>query len=290
MKILLFGGSGQLGFEIQKRAVDLNFEVISPVVKEVNISEGNQVSFLAAQLKPDIILNCAAYTAVDKAEVEEEIAHRINCIGAKNVALAARQISARLIHISTDYVFDGSLQRPLTEDDIVNPINVYGKTKLAGEKEILSIYPEGSLIVRTSSLYGQRGVNFVKTMIDLFRSKELVRVVIDQVMSPTWSGWLAEALLDLGRIKTNGIVHASCSGQVSWYDFAKSIFELSNPRLEPHPNLKIEPILASEFQRPAKRPPFSVFNCAKLANLLSRQPLNWEEALKIHLREIGIMA
>src|SRR5690606_17770825 len=156
MKILLFGGSGQLGHEIIKRANDLNFEVISPVTSEVNISEEKQVRYLAKQIQPDIIYNCAAYTAVDKAEEEPDRCFLINRDGARNAALAAKDVNTRLIHISTDYVFTGDGSNPLTEEDIANPINIYGQAKLAGENEILEHYPEKSLILRTSSLYGQK--------------------------------------------------------------------------------------------------------------------------------------
>lgn len=288
MKILLFGGSGQLGYEIQTRSYDLNFEVVSPVASEINISEGQQVAYLAEQIKPDLIVNCAAYTLVDKAEEERETAHKINCIGARNVAQAAKAINARLIHISTDYVFDGETDRALDEEHQTNPLNVYGQTKLEGEREIQKLYSEGSLILRTSSLYGQRGQNFVRTMLDLFRTKDTVRVVKDQIMSPTWAGWLAEVILDLGRINVSGIVHASCAGETSWFDFAAKILELSKDGLGNDIKVKLEPITAAEFSRPAKRPRYSVLDTSKLAGILGRKAITWEEGLERHLKEIGI--
>ncbi|MCO6432355.1 MAG: dTDP-4-dehydrorhamnose reductase [Deltaproteobacteria bacterium] len=288
MKILLFGGSGQLGFEIQKRALDLNFEVVSPFTSEVNISEETQVLYLCSQTQPDVILNCAAYTAVDKAEEEKDLCFKINRDGARNVALGARQTGAKLIHISTDYVFDGEKGSPLTEDDPVNPLSVYGMSKLDGEREILKHYPDRTIIVRTSSLYGQKGVNFVRTMLDLFHSRDLVRVVNDQVASPTWAGWLAEALLDISRMEVTGVLHAACSGETSWFDFAKRILDWSS-NLEPHPGLRLEPISAAELGRPARRPRYSVLDCGKLTDLLGRAPMHWEEGLKAHLREIGML-
>jgi dTDP-4-dehydrorhamnose reductase len=292
MKILLFGGSGQLGYDIQVRAHDLNFDVVSPVISEVNISERKQVEYLASELKPDLIVNCAAYTAVDKAEVEKEEAYSINCLGAKHVALAAKKSSSRLIHISTDYVFAGDSQIPLNEEMPTSPLNVYGQSKLDGEVEILKNYPEHSLILRTASLYGQRGVNFVRTMLELFRTKSEVKVVEDQVMSPTWSGWLAEAILDLGRMDHAGIMHATCSGHTTWFDFACSIRKnatmLETTMLEASPDLKITPILAKDFARPARRPQFSVLDCSKLTKALGRAPMPWEDALKAHLKEIGM--
>lgn len=160
MKILLFGGSGQLGYEINTRADDLNFQVVSPVTSEVNISEGEQVLALAKKLTPSVIINCAAYTAVDKAEEEREKAHLINCVGAENVANAALVIGARMIHLSTDYVFNGEFSAPISEDVQTDPINVYGETKLAGEQKIAQILGPRVLVVRTSSLHGQRGGEF----------------------------------------------------------------------------------------------------------------------------------
>lgn len=288
MKILLFGGSGQLGYDIQIRAQDLNFEIVSPVISEVNISEGPQVEYLASKIKPDLIINCAAYTAVDQAEKDKDEAYKINSVGARNIAQAAKSSGSRLIHISTDYVFDGKSNSPLTEEAPTNPLNVYGQSKLAGEKEILGLYPERSLIVRTSSLYGRRGVNFVRTMLELFRTKKEVRVVSDQYMSPTWAGWLAEVLLDLGRINVSGIVHATGAGETTWFDFANAILRNAK-RLEAQDELKIIPITAEEFARPAKRPQYSVLDCSKLKGVLGRSPMMWEDALKAHLREISMM-
>ena len=288
MKILLFGGSGQLGFEIIKRANDLNFEIISPVTSEVNISEEKQVRFLAKQVQPDIIFNCAAYTAVDKAEEDIERCFQINRDGARNAALAAKDASTRLIHISTDYVFDGDGSSPLDESTPTNPLNVYGKSKLAGEEEILKTYPEKSLILRTSSLYGQHGVNFVRTMLELFKTKETLKVVSDQYMSPTWAGWLAEVMLDLSRINANGVMHACCKGETNWHEFANTILEISRDKVHPKENLKIDTVEAVNYPRPAKRPTYSVMNCKKLSTVLGRAPITWQEALNLHLVEIGM--
>jgi dTDP-4-dehydrorhamnose reductase len=288
MKILLFGGSGQLGFEIIKRANDLNFEIISPVTSEMDISEEKQVRFLAKQVQPDIIFNCAAYTAVDKAEEDIERCYQINRDGARNAALAAKDVSTRLIHISTDYVFEGNKHSALSEDEETGPLNQYGKSKLAGEAEIMKFYPDKSLILRTSSLYGQKGVNFVRTMLELFRTKELVKVVNDQFMSPTWAGWLAEVMLDLSRIKASGIVHACCKGETNWFEFAGLILEEARGKLNPKENLELAPIPASDYARPAKRPAYSVMDCSKLAKLLGREPISWQEGLRFHLSEIGM--
>jgi dTDP-4-dehydrorhamnose reductase len=192
-----------------------------------------------------------------------------------------------MIHISTDYVFDGNGTEPISEEHKTNPVSVYGASKLEGEQKVLEIAGAQALVVRTSSLHGQRGVNFVHTMIDLFSKRDLVKVVSDQYMSPTWAGWLAEVLLDLGRIKCDGVVHASCAGIISWYDFAKEILDQVRPTLENGANVRVETISASEFGRPAKRPSYSGFDCTKLSRILGRKPIPWQEGLKAHLRDIG---
>lgn len=287
MKILLFGGAGQLGFEIQKRAFDLDFEVVSPVLSEVDITNEHQVQFLAQKVRAELVVNCAAYTAVDKAEVEQAEAYKINRDGAAVVARAARDSGARMIHVSTDYVFDGTLDKPIDEEHKPNPINVYGASKLAGEIEVEKILGKRSLIVRTSSLHGQRGENFVHTMVKLFSEREVVKVVNDQWMSATWAGWLAEALLDLGRIDCGGTVHASCAGALTWFDFAAAILEQIKEKNEAARRCKLEATTAAAFARPAKRPTYSVFDCTRLSSLLGRKPISWQDGLRSHLREIG---
>lgn len=287
MKILLFGGSGQLGFEVQKRAFDLDFEVVSPVMSEVDITNISQVNFLTQKVRPDLVVNAAAYTAVDKAESEQDEAFKINRDGAGVVAQASREVGCRMIHVSTDYVFEGNGNTPLTERSLTNPLNVYGASKLAGEQQVLSILGKRGLVVRTSSLHGQRGENFVHTMIKLFSERELVKVVSDQWMSPTWAGWLAEVLLDLGRIECDGVVHASCAGAICWYDFAFAILESVRTKNENARRCKLEKTSVNEFVRPAKRPLYSVMDCTRLTSLLGRRPIPWQEGLRSHLSEIG---
>ena len=287
MKILLFGGAGQLGREVDKRARDLNFEVVSPVISELDISEEKQVRFLASQLKPEIIINCAAYTAVDKAESEPDVAFKINAQGAANAALAALDSGARLIHISTDYVFSGEGNVPLKEDAPTSPRSVYGRSKLEGEHEVERILKGEGLIVRTSSLHGRYGGNFVHTMLKLFDEKKTVRVVNDQWMSPCWAGFLAEVLLDLARLQTQGTLHVACGGVITWFDFARKILELAYPHASPGERSVVEPQAMSELDRPAPRPQYSAFDLTRLSELLGRPPLPWEQGLEHHLREIG---
>ncbi|MFO0416774.1 MAG: dTDP-4-dehydrorhamnose reductase [Pseudomonadota bacterium] len=289
MKILLFGGSGQLGFEVRKRAADLNFEVVSPVTQEVNITDLEQVSKLFDNLRPSVVINSAAYTAVDKAEEEREKAWAINADGVANIASVCAKNETRLIHISTDYVFDGLLGRPLREDDQVNPVSEYGRSKLAGEEHVRELLGERGSVVRTQALYGQKGVNFVHTMLKLFAERESLKIVDDQWVSPTWAGWLAEVLLDLVRMPVGGVLHASCNGTVSWYEFASAIHALATPSFEGRRMARLEKTTALELARPATRPVFSAFDTSKLASTLGRPVLAWDEALRQFLREIGVV-
>jgi dTDP-4-dehydrorhamnose reductase len=288
MKILLFGGSGQLGFELRKRAADLHFELISPVTNEVDITNSAQVGRLFETVQPEVVINSAAYTAVDKAEQERERAFAINGEAVRSIAQGCARVGARLLHVSTDYVFDGGLGRLLKEDDSVNPLGVYGESKLLGERYVQEIVPDNSVIVRTQALYGQRGVNFVHTMLKLFVEREVLKVVNDQWVSPTWAGWLAEVLLDLVRLPNTGILHASCAGVVSWYDFALEIQRLAAPSFEGRALARIEPTTAAELNRPARRPTYSAFDTSKLAGVLARPVLPWSEGLRGFLKEIGV--
>jgi len=288
MKILLFGGSGQLGYELKKRAADLNFSLISPVTKEVNITESTQVRALMDAVRPDVVINSAAYTAVDKAEEEVDRAFAVNAEGVKNVAEACNSADVRLIHISTDYVFDGLQGRPLKEDDVVNPVSVYGRSKLAGEEHVSRILGDRGLIVRTQALYGQKGINFVHTMLKLFGEREVLTIVDDQFVSPTWAGWLAEAILDLARLPASGVLHASCAGVVSWFDFAAEIHRVAVASFEGKRMARLERTTAAALNRPAKRPVYSAFDTSKISTILQREPLAWDEALKLFLAEIGV--
>ncbi len=288
MKIILFGGDGQLGLEIQKRAEAFGASIAAPPEADLDICSPESVDGLLGSCRPDWVINAAAFTAVDKAEELVEKTFRINRDGAGITAEAARRHNARLIHISTDYVFDGEGGTPLSEESPVNPLSVYGKSKLAGEQEVLRAHGEGAVIVRTSSLHGQYGVNFVHTMLQLFREKEKIKVVNDQFMSPTWAGWLAEVLLELCSKKdAAGIVHASCAGGLSWYEFACAIKALTTGQPGGAFDTVIEPVPASEFPRPARRPAYSVFDCSRLTSILGRPPVPWLNGLKCHLRDIG---
>lgn len=288
MKIALFGGSGQLGAELKSRAGVLDFELCSPVRKEVDLTEGAQVRGVLENLAPDVVINAAAYTAVDKAEEERELAFAINAEGARNIAEACLGVDARLIHISTDYVFDGSLSRPLHEADVVNPLSVYGASKLEGEKACLEILRDKAVVVRTQALYGRGGINFVSTMLQLFESRDEIRVVDDQFVSPTWAGWLAEVVLDLVRTEVSGIVHASNSGVVSWFEFAQTIQALAQSKLGLHSSTNILPVSAAEYKRPAVRPTYSAFDTTCLEGILKRPVTHWRQVLEAYLDEVRV--
>jgi dTDP-4-dehydrorhamnose reductase len=290
VKILLFGGSGQLGHELRKRAEDLHFELVSPVTKEVDITDANQVISLIESVRPAVVINSAAYTAVDKAEEEQERAFAINATAVRTLARACKGSGARFIHVSTDYVFDGLLGRPLREDDPANPVSVYGRSKWQGEEYVREELGEDGIIVRTQALYGQKGVNFVQTMLRLFREREVLKIVNDQWVSPTWAGWLAEVILDLVRLPAKGTFHASCDGVVSWYDFASEIQRLSLPHFQGQAVARLEPTTAAELNRPAKRPVFSAFDTTKLQSTLRRPIMPWQRGLREYLTEVGIIS
>jgi len=289
VKILIFGGAGQLGFEILKRAYDLNFEVVSPVLSEVDVTNQKEVNSFTDLINPDLIINCAAYTNVDKAEEDKEAAFLLNADAAGFVAEAAKRNNARIFHISTDYVFSGNGSVPLKEEDPTGPLGIYGKSKLKGEELVQEVASDKSLIIRTSSLFGVRGINFVGTMLKLFAEKEELNVVSDQFMSPTWAGWLSEILLDLARIPSSGVLHATNGGVITWFDFANKILELSKDSIPNARKLKINPVSAKEFARPAPRPAFSVLDTEKLTKLVGRKPMSWEMALEEYLKDAGVI-
>ncbi len=289
MKILLFGGSGQLGHDLRIRAGALNFEIISPVSSEIDIADREQVHHLVNTVRPQLIVNSAAYTQVDKAEEDSVTAFAVNRDGARYIAEAALSVAARMFHLSTDYVYDGDADTPITEDRPTSPINVYGQSKLEGEQAVRDILPEHSLILRTAWLHGSHGKNFVQTMIKLFQEKKEIRVVNDQFGSPTWTGWLAEVILDLSRLDVTGVLHAVCGGSASWYDFAKEVYDQTKDELTNVSDLQILPQSTEDAKRPAARPRYSVLDCTRLSDILGRQSISWQSGLSDHLKELGFL-
>lgn len=254
MKILITGAYGMLGSDL--REVLKNQELIVTGSKDLDITdEGNVIDFICEN-SPDLVINAAAYTAVDDCETNYDDAYAVNALGPKNLAIACNKQDIPLIHISTDYVFDGSKRTPLIETDKLGPQSAYGKTKLAGEKFIQE-NTDKYFILRTAWLYGLHGNNFVKTMLDLAENHDEITVVHDQVGSPTYSFDLAVATTNLLFSDKYGIYHVTNEGACSWCEFAKLIFELSDV------DVKVIPVTTEEFPRPAPRPHYSVLDNKK---------------------------
>ena len=275
-KILVFGASGQLGTCLKTVAQQQGIVHIAfPVEEGANILNVQGLQALFAQEQPEFVINCAAYTAVDKAEDELELARDINCKGAENLALLCKEYGAALIHISTDFVFEGNTPKLLDENDPAEPISVYGLTKLEGEQAIAAVFDE-FFILRTSWLYSDYGNNFVKTMLKLGSDRDELKVIADQVGTPTYAIDLARTIFNIiesGK-KSFGIYHFSNEGAISWYDFAQAIFEISNTEV------KVLPIPTSEYPTKAKRPAFSVMNKAKIKTTFDLEIPYWRESLK----------
>lgn len=280
MRVLITGGKGQLGTDAATVFSKQNgMNVVAVGKDEIDVTRFDEFKVQACWIKPDVILYCSAFTDVDLAEREIDTAYAVNAFGARNAAIIANQIGSKICYISTDYVFDGHAIKPYCEYDQTIPNNVYGKSKLAGENLVQSLCPR-YFIVRTSWLYGLNGRNFVKTMLELGRKKEVIKVVDDQIGSPTYTVDLANFLLDLVKTDLFGTYHASNTGQCSWYEFARAIFEDASF------TTSVEPCSTNDFVRPALRPPYSVMEhlAIRCNNLHDLRP--WREALRDFLSQI----
>jgi len=275
-KILVTGSNGQLGQSLQKIAEkNKGFQFVFTDYETLDITNKEEVLNFFWQLEPDFCINAAAYTAVDLAETELEKAFLINADGAENLAEACKENNAQFIHVSTDYVFDGTNNLAYTEEDFPNPIGVYGASKLAGEELALEANPE-TIIIRTSWVYSEFGKNFVKTMLHLFSIKDELNVVADQFGQPTNATDLAEAIMEIVKSnkKTPGIYNFSNEGKISWYDFAKKIAEISQS------SVIINPIETSQYPTPAKRPQNSTLDLEKIKTSYLVKIKPWEESLQ----------
>ncbi|MFI0429723.1 dTDP-4-dehydrorhamnose reductase [Mariniflexile sp. HMF6888] len=283
MNVLVTGGNGQLAScikDIQHNYPALNF--IYTDYKELDVSNLNQMqSFFSNLGEIDYCINCAAYTAVDKAENEVEMAYKVNVEGPRNLATICAKNNIVLIHISTDFVFDGQKATPYTETDHPNPISVYGDTKLKGEIEIQKTLKK-YFIIRTSWLYSEHGYNFMKTMLRLAKERDEISVVYDQIGTPTYAGDLAGIILEIIAFdKDNyGIYHYSNEGIVSWFDFAKAIFEESKL------STKVWPIKTESYPTPAKRPKYSALDKTKIKDFLKKDIVFWRDSLNKVLTKI----
>ncbi len=286
MRVLVAGAGGQLGFEL-KRTRPLGVELLALSSGELDLTEAGAVRRRVAEERPGLIINAAAYTAVDRAEAERERAFAVNGQGAANLAVAAREADARLIHLSTDFVFDGEKSSPYLPDDAPNPLGVYGASKLAGEERVREILGPATAIVRTAWVYSVHGHNFVKTMLRLLGEREAVSVIADQVGTPTWARHLAQALWRMAERELTGVHHFTDAGVASWYDFAVAIQEEALALGLLAREARIRPITTDEYPLPARRPPYSVLDKTSLWQAMDWEPGHWRAALRAMLRELS---
>ncbi|MCF0207631.1 MAG: dTDP-4-dehydrorhamnose reductase [Bacteroidales bacterium] len=279
-KILVIGCNGQLGNKIrdnQSLLPNADFQYVD--IDKLDISKIEEVDSFFEKNSFDVVINCAAYTAVEKAEDDIENARLANAVAPQNLAKCSKKYGYKLIHVSTDYVFDGKANTPYSEDFATNPLSVYGKTKLEGEKNITAENC-GAVIVRTAWLYSEYGNNYVKTMIRLGSEGKIKGVVYDQTGTPTYAGDLAKALISISRLYINeniwheGIYHFTNRGVCSWYDFTMHIFELTNIKAN------VKPLLTSEYPTKATRPTYSVLNTSKISSTFNIEIPYWTDSLR----------
>jgi dTDP-4-dehydrorhamnose reductase len=290
--ILLIGSNGQVGSYLLQVLTQVG-NIVPITRKDVDLAEPESLRKVIREYLPQIIINAAAYTAVDKAQSEPKLADAINGVAPSVMAQEAEKLGAFLIHISTDYVFDGNNSRPYSETDVTNPVSAYGISKLAGEQAIQQVCTR-YLILRTAWVYGSLGKsNFVKTMLRLGKDKQEIRVVADQIGTPTSARSIASALASLiPLIQTDisaltGIYHYTNSGTASWYDFADAIFEEAQILGFPLQIQRLIPITTPEYPTPAIRPAYSVLACKKISTLLGTYPPHWRQSLKVILKEMA---
>lgn len=295
-KILLVGKNGQVGWELQRTLAPLG-DVVAIDRQGMDLANPDSIRNTIRAIRPNLIVNAAAYTAVDKAESEPELAMAINGVAPGIMAEEAKQLGAAMVHYSTDYVFDGTKTTPYTEEDIPSPLGVYGKTKLAGEQAVQAAgFPH--LVFRTSWVYGLRGRNFLLTILRLAKERDELKIVADQVGAPTWSRMIAEATALILAKRSflsgegwgegdSGIFHLTAAGQTSWHGFAKAILESVSPQgdgaslIVPHPSPSLIPIPTSEYPLPAPRPANSVMSSARLNQVFGVALPDWDASLTL---------
>lgn len=278
MKILITGSNGMLGHDLTEVLKD-NHELILTTSKTLDITNKDQVFEVICDAEPDVVINSAAYTDVDGCEENQDLAYSVNGEGVKNLALACKEVDCALVHISTDYIFNGKNDRPWVEDDEIGPISVYGKSKLKGEEAILETLDK-YFIVRTAWLYGINGKNFPKTMLELAKNHSEITVVYDEVGTPTYTPDLAYGISELIETDYYGIYHLTNSGNCSWCEFARYIFEVADK------DVKVVPVTASEFARPAPRPSYSVLENKKWVDKGFKPLRSYKEAIKEYVELI----
>jgi dTDP-4-dehydrorhamnose reductase len=290
-KIIVTGANGQLGMELQQAAPSHPlFEFIFTTRQELPLDELGAINEFIEKHQPDYFINCAAYTTVDKAESEKELAYNVNAEAPGIIATACKKNNVQLIHISTDYVFNGMGNTPYKETDDTDPVNFYGESKLAGENKVMQAHPQ-SVIIRTSWVYSEFGKNFVKTMLRLMADKEEISVVSDQSGTPTYAADLAEAIMEIisvleaaahdSQLTTYpGIYHFSNEGNITWYDFAVAIKEMSGSFC------KVNPIASSQYPTPAKRPFYSVMDKTKIQQTFGVAKKDWKTSLAVCIERL----
>ena len=287
MRILVTGATGQLARELRNRW-DNKFDVIALDREQLDVRRRNSVIQIVKRASPAVIVNCAAYTAVDKAERDSENAFAVNESGARNVAEAAHEVAARVVHISTDFVFDGQSKKPYSESDQPNPLNVYGKSKLAGEDAVLQVDTSRTVIVRTSWLYGNVGKNFVTSMLNLMSTRTKISVVDDQIGGPTSVYSLSrfvDKILEAGSAE--GVIHWSDDGAVSWHDFSVAIYGEARALGLVRPDVDICRVSSQEYGAAAPRPSYSVLDCRKAVALTGLTQVDWRDSLRKVLKGIA---
>lgn len=279
MKVVITGKGGQLAYELEQIVPD-GKEVICVDSTELDISNESLVSEFILRTKPDLVINAAGYTAVDKAEDDLDTAYKVNEFGTKYLAIACKLIGSRMLHVSTDFVFDGTSCTPYQTNSVANPINVYGASKLAGERELQNILPDRSVIVRTAWVYSVHGNNFVKSMLRLMQEKPELSIIYDQIGSPTWAKGLAQLLWVIAdKPLISGTYHWTDAGIASWFDFAIAIQELGLEKGLLREAIPIHPIPSSAYSTPAKRPSFSVIDKSSTEGTAQIKTVHWRKQL-----------
>lgn len=285
MKVLVTGGDGQLGTELCLRLRAAGHDAIAFTHREADFTRPEAVRTAVTGQRADWVVNCAAHTAVDKAESDADLAYAVNRDGAGALAGAVAGYGGRLIHISTDFIFDGAQSHPYREDDAPHPLGVYGASKWAGEQAVRAALPD-AVILRTAWVHGAHGHNFVRTMLRLAAERDELTVVDDQIGTPSWTGDIADALIALMDADARGVYHFTNEGVASWYDFAVAILDEARALGFPVKARRVRPIPTAAYPTPARRPAYSVLDKQKIRALLGRPIPHWRESLITMLREL----
>ncbi len=279
MKFFITGVNGQLGYDVKRELLERGYtDILAPTRVDLDITNEDAVKKMIREYRPSVIFHCAAYTAVDKAEEEQEKCYQVNVLGTKYLTEAAKEVGAKIIYISTDYVFDGTKEGLYQVEDKVNPVNYYGKTKYLGENFIREY--DNHIIVRISWVFGINGKNFIRTMLNLAESRKELNVVCDQIGSPTYTKDLAGLLVNMFLSNVKGLYHVTNEGYCSWYEFAEFIFKESRKKV------KVHPILTKDYKTIAKRPLNSKLSKESLDDIGMKRLPEWQDAVKRYIREL----